>query len=739
MELSTQLGFLELSGADLPPKLPWPESQGLVSDSQITSSDVLIFDGSNDAKLIRSDLLAAGFEKVSITNEYSVALSSVADAAVDLLMISTKSMEQAEFRHIVQLANEKSVSVLALMHSVDSELRKRATEAGVDDFLSSPFDSFEVVSRSKNTLNSKHAAEKLAQFSAQFQSDILIDPLTKVANRRAFEFELSRKVIEWQRERSPLALLMIDIDYFKRINDQYGHQAGDYVLVQVAAEIKDSLREMDLVCRYGGEEFAAILPIKRPQESTQTAERIRQRIENLELKLAGLELKITASIGVAEAMKGDDQELIVKRADTALYDAKTNGRNRSTFHDGARCVEISRKEKGASIEARTAWSTAVKDDVFNICTANILIVDDSRETTQVTRKFLDRAGFRDLVCENDGSKVASIFEKHPPDLLVLDVVMPEKNGLEILGEIRSESRFDNVPVVILTSHTDNQTKRRAFELGASDFLHKPIIESELITRITNTLLANAHSTFVANYSKKLEQEVKIRTSELVASRREAIQCLARAAEISYDTTGRHIIRVGKYAAVLAAKLGFTDEQVIELEHAAQLHDVGRLGLPDSILKKQERLTAEEFNIVKDHCDHGGKIIRDEGQEDCSNEPASLFLLDSCSSSVMRMAAMVAESHHEKWDGSGYPHGLAGQNIPIEGRIVAVCDVFDAISNPKAYRDAFELDVCFEMIKDGAGTQFDPEIVEAFFESKPEIVQIYRDFGYVHQDFQGAKV
>lgn len=315
-----------------------------------------------------------------------------------------------------------------------------------------------------------------------------------------------------------------------------------------------------------------------------------------------------------------------------------------------------------------------------------------------------------------------------PDLVLLDIEMPAVDGLTILKRVRAEERFRNMPVIILTSHTDAETKSNSLMLGANDVLHKPVIASELLARVTNMLLASAHARFLANYTSKLEHEVKLRTAELIASRREAIQCLARAAEVRNDDGGRHIIRIGRYAAIIAEGLGFTEPQVIEMEHAAQLHDVGNIEIPESILKKQDQLTDEEFEVVKSHCNQGGRIIRDKAQlgSDDDDRP-HLLLIESCSSSLMRMAAMVAESHHEKWDGTGYPHGLRGTNIPIEGRITAVCDVFDALSNPNAHRQAFELEECFRMIHERRGTHFDPEVVDVFFERRVEIQQVYYDF------------
>ena len=175
-------------------------------------------------------------------------------------------------------------------------------------------------------------------------------------------------------------------------------------------------------------------------------------------------------------------------------------------------------------------------------------------------------------------------------------------------------------------------------------------------------------------------------------------------------------------------MGFTDTQVIEIEHAAQLHDVGKIDIPQSILKKRDRLTQEEFDIVKSHCNRGGSMIRDDQTNESTNQnDICSFLLNNCSSSVMRMAAIVAESHHEKWDGSGYPHGFRAENIPIEGRIVAVCDVFDAVSNSNAYREAFDLEKCFEIVREGAGKHFDPSVVDAFFRRKDEVIQVFQDF------------
>ena len=214
---------------------------------------------------------------------------------------------------------------------------------------------------------------------------------------------------------------------------------------------------------------------------------------------------------------------------------------------------------------------------------------------------------------------------------------------------------------------------------------------------------------MAHYSQQLEFAINRRTAELFTSRSEVIHCLASAAECRDDQTGYHIMRVGRYATIIARELDFDDDQIPTLESAAQLHDVGKIGVDDAILRKRGSLTTAEREIMKGHSEIGEKILQE------------------CNSPVMRMAAVVAATHHEKWDGSGYPKGLAGTEIPLAGRITAVADVFDALSNKRYYKDAFDLEECFEMIRQGSGKHFDPAVVKAFLARKVDILQVYSDY------------
>ncbi|MEM9410875.1 MAG: diguanylate cyclase [Planctomycetota bacterium] len=699
-------------------------------------SRVLIFAPGPRAKEIRDVLAENGFRQISYTSEFSVLNEIVRDASTDLLLVDFTDCEQnrEEILVILEDFQEKQVAMVAILDRHDEFGKKLGKEAKADEFLFLPIDSDELICRVKGVINSQILVRKLEQYSAQLQTDILLDPLTQIANRRAFDFEMSRKMIEWQRQRNPLAVMMIDIDYFKKVNDVFGHQAGDFVLKATADIISKNIREMDLVCRFGGEEFSAIMPIKRPRQSLQSADRMRKAIEEAIFSFEGKDIEVTVSIGVAEAMRGDDRELILGRADAALYHAKRSGRNLVAYHDGSICKllencrnsrETSDRENSRE-ECFSVWSAAHENN-FNLFSTNILILGQDLDGSQKIRKVLAQSGFRNLIVEDETERLPEYFKVDPPELIMLDYGSSIDWGIEQLKTIRQCNLGRTIPAVVLDSVNDRASKDRLLELGGIELIQKPFTGNEINVRVRNTLLASSHARYLENYTAQLEHDVKNRTTELIASRREAIQCLARAAEIRDDISGHHILRVGKYAAQIAQELGFTDSQVIEMEHAAQLHDVGKLGLPDSILKKETKLTDEEFDLVKDHCHTGGMIIRDSSSEH-SCEQTNLFLLESCSSSVMKMAALVAESHHEKWDGSGYPHGLCGHNIPIEGRIVAVCDVFDAISHSKPYRNAFKLEECFKMIQDGSGIHFDPEIVQAFFRRKDQILQIFHDFG-----------
>lgn len=371
----------------------------------------------------------------------------------------------------------------------------------------------------------------------------------------------------------------------------------------------------------------------------------------------------------------------------------------------------------------------------DIRNAGILVADDDPRIVVMIKAYLQMDGFRRLHAADSASEVLPLALRFRPDLIMLDVRMPERSGLETLQGIRAHPQLAATPVVILVGELTSEAKLEVLRCGATDLLSKPLHQTELLARTRNILAAKVYQDRLNEHSQQLAVAVRERTSELEVARRELIECLARAAEFRDDDTGHHIIRVGRYARVIGEELGMTQEALDVLEPAAQLHDVGKIGIPDGVLLKPGELTPEEYAVVQKHCGFGKKIIDGKifrgfftGDSEAVRVHAELGakIMDIGQSPFLNVAKRVALTHHEWWDGSGYPVGLAGEDIPIEGRIVAVADVFDALSSRRPHKPAFPLDKCFRLLREGRGAQFDPAVIDAFFNRRDDIVRIQID-------------
>jgi putative two-component system response regulator len=357
-------------------------------------------------------------------------------------------------------------------------------------------------------------------------------------------------------------------------------------------------------------------------------------------------------------------------------------------------------------------------------TAKIAIVDDEPINIKVARKHLQVAGYQNFITTTDSTTAMTLIAQEQPDVVLLDVMMPQVNGIDILRSIRADARLRHIPVLILTASTDAETKHKALDAGATDFLAKPVDPNDLAPRIRNALIVKAHHDHLARYSEELEQQVRARTAELEVSQLQVILCLARAAEYRDDTTGRHVIRVGRYVTILARELGFSETEADVLGLAAQLHDVGKIGLPDGILLKPGKLTGDEFEVVKRHCDIGGRIVQPLNEKDLTAIKIACDVSAGVESPLLAMAGRIALSHHERYDGKGYPRKLAGQDIPIEGRITSVADVFDALTSARPYKEAYSPTKALQIMEEGRGTQFDPAILDALHRRINDVLKVY---------------
>ena len=354
-------------------------------------------------------------------------------------------------------------------------------------------------------------------------------------------------------------------------------------------------------------------------------------------------------------------------------------------------------------------------------TAKIMIVDDEPLNVMTFRQHLKMEGYERFVTTSDAREALHLLRNELPDVLLLDIRMPEVSGLDILRVIGLDPILQHIPVLILTAASDPATRKQALDLGASDFLQKPIDPNELLPRVRNAVVIKKH------YDMASSEAVERRTRQLEATRQQLILCLARAAEHRDNDTGNHVIRVGRYTAIIAKQMGYPENRLEMLEQAAQLHDVGKIGIPDSILFKPGKLGFDEYELMKKHCALGRQIIEPISEKEWNilktHTRIGESMLHVRSSSLLMLAARIAQTHHERWDGKGYPLGLLGDDIPLEGRIVAVADVFDALSSKRPYKDPFPREKCFDILREGRGTQFDPAVIDAFFDCSEEIVEI----------------
>lgn len=387
--------------------------------------------------------------------------------------------------------------------------------------------------------------------------------------------------------------------------------------------------------------------------------------------------------------------------------------------------------------AGSAGSTAVADSAITsknprpvaeaLQSAKIMVVDDEPIVIKVARKYLAAAGFDSVVDSSVPTSAIRHIHEYQPDVLILDIMMPEVSGLQILSQLRDNDRTRRLPVIVLTASDEREIKLEALNLGASDFLSKPVDPLELTPRVRNAIELKRYHDHLHGYNIKLEEAVRQKTAQLELSRREVLQCLARAAEFRDDDTGQHIFRVGQYSAIIAQGLGLSPEYIDMIQQAAQLHDVGKIGIPDSVLQKPGSLTTDERQQMQQHSGYGKKILQSFTQRMHHASPAHSDIggriLESTQSPLLQMAYRIALTHHERWDGTGYPIGLAGEDIPLEGRITAVADVFDALSSKRPYKKPFPVDECFDILSQGRGSHFDPNVLDAFFSHRNEVVQV----------------
>ena len=338
--------------------------------------------------------------------------------------------------------------------------------------------------------------------------------------------------------------------------------------------------------------------------------------------------------------------------------------------------------------------------------ATILIIDDQLTSRQILQQLVSSIE-ENISVEAFANPLQALqwTSGNAADLILVDYKMPEMNGIEFIQRFRSHPSTSHVPVIMVTSIEDRAVRYEALEAGATDFLMKPVDHHECRARCHNLLTQYQQYKIISDRSRWLERRVSEATSEIRLRERETLLRLARAGEYRDEETGNHVIRMAKYSRVIAEQLGFSKDDADVIEMAAPMHDIGKIGIRDDILLKPGKLTHEEFEIMKRHTIIGYDILKDSP------------------SKFLQMGGIIALNHHEKFDGTGYPYGKKGNEIPIEARIVAVADVYDALVSERPYKNAWSMDAALDYMESHSGKHFDPDALYAFKEQIDTVSKI----------------
>lgn len=331
----------------------------------------------------------------------------------------------------------------------------------------------------------------------------------------------------------------------------------------------------------------------------------------------------------------------------------------------------------------------------------VLVVDDAPENIDILSGIL-RDDYYVKAARNGEIALNIINSKSTPDIVLLDIMMPGNDGYEVCRRIKSDPETSHIPVIFVSSMIGIDDEIRGLKMGAADYIIKPFSPPIVKLRVRNHLA-------LYDRRRELKQRVEQTISELQDTQQKLIQRLGRASEYKDNETGLHVVRMGHYSRILGLATGMSESEAEMLMEAASIHDIGKIGLPDNILMKPRNLDDSELDIIKTHCEIGAEIIGDDSSE------------------LLQLAKVIALTHHEKWNGSGYPVGLAGEEIPLAGRIVAIADVFDALTSERPYKEAWPVDKAIELLETVSGEHFDPQLVPLFLYALPKILKIKDKF------------
>ncbi len=538
-----------------------------------------------------------------------------------------------------------------------------------------------------------HAANHLTTVLVAFyriRQFAVRDELTALYNRHHLQDQLPAVWETANRYGLNPAFMIMDVDHFKLINDNYGHSAGDETLRTLADIAKKTFRGSDLIARYGGDEMVIVLPDAEPASLEKLAERMQDAIRQHVFYPETHAFRCTVSIGTASCRLPDGSlnsvEALMTHADEALYTAKRNGRNRVViWHED---TPPSDEDEGEDFPVRP-----------NI--PSVMIVDDDASVLRIIEVLIKSEGFSVQTFEN-AENALDAFKANPPafDLALVDLNLGDTNGLDLIHTMNEMNPF--LVSIIITGDATLDNAISSLRRGAYDFIQKPIQRNQLKATLSRALEYHRLRRENEEYQQNLEAMVKRKSRALtdaLKQTRDALDFTLRTMTAMLDareqTTGSHSVRVQEITVMIAKDFDFSDKELDGIRQGALLHDIGKIGVPDRILLKEGSLTEDEWTIMRAHVNTGYDLIK--------------------SSPNLQSAAEIMLSHHEKFDGSGYPNGLQGEQIPLGARIFSIVDSYDAMRSTRPYRVGMSKNAAITELQEHAGTQFDPAIVEYFIQ------------------------
>lgn len=529
------------------------------------------------------------------------------------------------------------------------------------------------------------------------------DPLTGLHNRQHVD-ELSASVFALcRREQKPVSLMMLDLDHFKTINDDCGHRVGDELLTSFAERLKHQIRGSDLAFRVGGDEFMVIMPDTRLTEASEVARRIHQTAAVVSVCKERPDLRCQVSIGLVENTEGEVWTELQAKADQALCFVKRAGRNNiASFRTDPRQVELLLKAPDGAAQ-KVISGPLIHDENEG----HFLVLDDSQDVRKlITRMLTAISGWKAEAYATADEALAEI-RAHPTyyDVVITDLNLTEEDGFQFLEKL---GRLDSsISRIVVSGFVTTQNAIHSIQHRVSSIIEKPFDSDDLMRAAVKALAERRRRQLENRYQLTLERECSQRVKELRRTidtlhhtQWSLIDSFSAMVDLREQGTGLHSRRVARAAVRIATQMGLSPDETEVLQRAALLHDIGKLAVPDAILLKTTSLTEEEMAVVRRHVEYPGALLK--------NLP------------FLERELLIIRGHHEAFDGSGYPDGLAGESIPTGARILAVVDAYDAMRMVRSYGKPLSATEAEAELRRGAGSQFDPEIVDVMLTCIPEI-------------------